>query len=360
MDFQDAMNLFLCPPGEGVYAVHTAKDKKRSLQQKLYGQIDSDKIKDIWRKSWKDLAENKVVVLGVCSDTGGGILRGANWGPLYLRESLWEEKLSFFDLGDIRSIPHLLHDKYLNEQTLVQCRQALYKSIKNDYPVSPLSITECFCRSFHHTYPDKKIFAIGGDHSVSYPLLKSYLEAKKKQGKRISLIHFDAHTDLMDERLGIDICFASWVSPLISEFTARNHVIQIGIRSSGQNKSFWEKNKGIKQYWASDLLKNGVEKSGEEIVDFLKKEKIDEVYVSFDIDVIDWEYAGATGTPEPGGLLPHQAVTLLDMFAQNFSITGADLVELAPFLRSPTSSPEPKTTLTTATAIARSLIEAME
>ncbi|MCY4524690.1 MAG: arginase family protein, partial [Halobacteriovoraceae bacterium] len=305
------MNSLLCPPGEGVYAVHTAKDKKKNLHQKLYGGNDPDKIRKSWQKSWNNLSKKKAVMLGICSDSGGGILRGANWGPLYLRESLLKEKLSILDLGDIRVVPHLLHDKYLNKQILMKCRKALYGSTDNNYPVAPLSITEYFCDAFYREHPDKRIFAIGGDHSVSYPLVKSYITAKKKQGKHVSLIHFDAHTDLMDERLGVDICFASWVSPIIPLLQKPDHVIQIGIRSSGQDKSYWEEKKGVKQYWISDVLKQGQEKIGEEIVTFLKKEKIDEIYVSFDIDAIDWEYAGATGTPEPGGLLPHQAITIL-------------------------------------------------
>ena len=53
--------------------------------------------------------------------------------------------------------------------------------------------------------------------SVSYPLTKAYLTAKKKQGKRAAIIHFDAHTDLLVERLGIDLCFGSWCTHILDD-----------------------------------------------------------------------------------------------------------------------------------------------
>ena len=106
-------------------------------------------------------------------------LRGANWGPLFLRSTLVEQQpqTSAFDLGDVRVIPHLLHDVYLNEQTISNCQSTVCRS-KSDYYVSPLSITEDVCDGFYANHPDKGIFGIGGDHSISYPLTKSYLKAK--------------------------------------------------------------------------------------------------------------------------------------------------------------------------------------
>ena len=74
---------------------------------------------------------------------------------------------------------------------------------------------------------------------LSYPLTKAYLKAKREQGKRTAIIHFDAHTDLLVERLGIDLCFGSWCTHILEFLPAPHHLIQFGIRSSGKPKSHW-------------------------------------------------------------------------------------------------------------------------
>ena len=229
-------------------------------------------------------------------------------------------------------IPHLLHDKYLNDATITNCRKALYDDKDSSLPVSPLSITEDFCDEFYRAFPEKGLFAIGGDHSVSYPLVKSYLKAKKDQGKKVALIHFDAHTDLLVERLGIDICFGSWVTHILDELPSRDMAFQFGIRSSGRPREHWESTFGVRQFWTKDINERGASDVVNEVIAKLKANNIEELYVSFDIDALDAHYAAATGTPEPDGLSPEQAVLIISELAKEFKITGADMVEIAPFL----------------------------
>ena len=105
----------------------------------------------IWEKSLNNISTEIPLILGIPSDNGGGIQRGANWGPLALREEILTEINSFQDLGDVRVIPHLLHDKYLNEKTIKICRQALYgRNLK--LPVSPLSIAEEALTQIYQTH----------------------------------------------------------------------------------------------------------------------------------------------------------------------------------------------------------------
>ena len=329
---RDKLTQCLCPPGNGVFTVNTAKERKEQLHQTIFGQATG--VEDLWKSSLDKLPDaSNAVILGVASDCGGGILRGANWGPLFIRSTLLESypELNAFDLGDIRVIPHLLSDKYLNEATLANCRKALYQDDQSDHCVSPLSITEDVLHDFYAAFPEKGIFGLGGDHSVSYPLTKAYLQAKKQQGKRTSIIHFDAHTDLLVERLGIDLCFGSWCTHILEDLPAPEHLIQVGIRSSGKPKSHWESTFGVKQHWAHEVKEFGVEKVIENILDQLAVQNIDEIYVSFDIDAIDDSYASATGTPEPDGLMPNEAMQILRAIAAKYPITGADMMEIAPF-----------------------------
>lgn len=358
----DRVFKYLCPPGNGVHTVHTAKEHKEKLHKKLYDTPKLPEVLAAWEESFKDLAKtNKPCLLGVTLDTGGGIQRGANWGPLFLRsEILQHAGKGFFDLGDTKTIPHLLHDKYLNEQTIKSCQQALYND-ENDLPVSGLSIAEDFCEHFYKNYPEKKILGLGGDHSVSYALVKPWINARRAMGKKVAIIHFDAHTDLMPHRLGIDVCFASWAYHMIELLEAPSDLIQLGIRSSGQNKAHWEETLGVQQFWADEFQEQ--QKIQEKIIKYLTDREIDELYISFDIDALDASYASATGTPETGGLAPHQCVQLINSLTDKFKVTGADLVEVAPFVKSSLATPlapEPDATLLSSKIILETFLEALK
>jgi agmatinase len=356
---------YMLPPGEGVYTVHTAAEKRLSLQRKMYGPevVKEKRVHKVWEESLsKTLPLAKTVILGICSDAGGGIQRGANWGPLFLREALINSKddLHAFDIGDVRVIPQLLHDKYLNEETMTNCRKFLYGDDHINLPVSPLSIAYDFAKNFHEQYPSKNLFMIGGDHSVSYPMVRAYLEAKKAQGKKVALVHFDAHTDLLEERMGIDICFGTWTSKILPFLESHDHLVQIGIRASAKERMHWEKKYGHKQIWANEVFDKGAGVVAGEVVTHLKKLNIEEIYISFDIDCLDASYAGATGTPEPGGLTPHEPMVIMQTLYENFKITGSDMVEIAPLVKSAEIKQiEPETTLLVASALSTFLIQAM-
>jgi agmatinase len=356
---------YLVPPGEGVFTVHTGAENRNRLQTKLYGEVavTEKRVRAIWEESLdKTLPLAKCVIFGIPSDSGGGIQRGANWGPLFLRDTLINsrEELNAYDIGDVRVVPHLLHDKYLNEETINKCRNALYGNEKVKLPVSPLSIAYDFAKDFHDQFPSKSIFMIGGDHSVSYPMVRAYLEAKKAQGKKVALVHFDAHTDLLEERLGIDICFGTWTSQIIPFLESPKHLVQVGIRSSGKDQAHWENKFGHTQIWAKDVFQKGASAIADQIVADLKALNVEEIYISFDIDCLDQTYAGATGTPEAGGLSPHEPMVIFQTLFESFKITGADMVEIAPFVKPHhVKQIEPETTLMVASSLSTFLIQAM-
>jgi agmatinase len=324
------LNHLLTLPGNGVFTVHSGKEKKEKLIKKYYNTTNPHKARLKWEKSIQNLDVKVPWILGIPSDNGGGIQRGANWGPLAIREKLKFTESHFVDLGDVRVIPHLLHDKYLNEKTITNCQKAIYGK-KNKLPVSPLSITEKLMDEIYKRYPHAKVLGLGGDHSVSYPLVHSWLNSRKNLSKA-AILHFDAHTDLLEKRLGIDLCFGTWAFHVLDHLFSRNHLLQIGIRSSGKNKKYWKQETGVEQFWARDVLKWGTEKTYQHIFKYFKKLNIEEIYVSFDIDALDIKYASATGTPEKKGLLPPDCATLIRLLSNDFKITGADLVEVAPYV----------------------------
>ena len=354
----------LCPPGAGVYTVNTAKDKKIALHRYLYQSIDSIAVNNKYKQTLSNFFETEqvssVAMIGICSDTGGGIQRGANWGPLFIREKIQQGNASkiYTDLGDVRVIPHLLHDKYLNEDTIKTCQKALYQR-EVDLPVSPLSIAHNALETIYTHKPSIRLFGLGGDHSVSYPLLKTYLSSKKQQGIKCGLIHFDAHTDLLKSRLGIDLCFGSWLTHVLADFECPSHIAQLGIRSTAKSKEHWQSTFGIKQYWANEIRQQGIEHFCHQIIESFKSKNIEEIYITFDIDALDSSIASATGTPEPEGLMLDDVLIAIALFRASFAITGADLVEVAPLVNPYHQINEPESTLLAAKRISEALLHAM-
>ncbi len=346
-------------PGSGVFTVNTGREKKERLTQAYYGTKDPEKARKKWLKTFEELSPEIPWVLGVPSDNGGGIQRGANWGPLVLRQELLPAKDLFFDLGDVRVIPHLLHDKYLNDETIRLCRKALYGKL-NRLPVSPLSIAEKVTADLYRKHPKARILGFGGDHSTSYPLVKAWLQSRKELGAA-AVLHFDAHTDLLDRRLGIDLCFGTWTFHILDDLRSRDHILQVGIRSSGKTKKHWKDTLGVEQIWAKDVQRWGVEKTYHKIRDHYLKLGIREIYVSFDIDALDEKYAAATGTPEKEGLLPTDCAVIIRKLSEDFEVTGADLMEVAPYVLPEGVAPRDQAaSLSVAGDIARLLLECLK
>lgn len=352
------MEKMCCPAGDGVYTVSTGGKIKQELQHLLYGPDNNFN----WLNHLKKFREAHLpCILGVPSDSGGGILRGANWGPLYCRKALYQKinPETVIDLGDVRVIPQLLTDATLNHETISACRMALYNSSDNHLPVSPLSITDYILTEIYGVKPKAKILALGGDHSVSYGLILPWIKSRRALGKRPAVLHFDAHTDLLQQRLGLDITFGSWAYHIIDELVDPGDLIQVGLRASKKDKKTWEKELGVHQFWADEIRHEGAHAIAKKINHILKP--LDELYITFDIDCIDALYVSATGTPEPNGVMPEEAYIILAEVLRFAKLTAADITEVAPFIRHdiPQSAPEPQSTLSIASEVAKMLLKGL-
>lgn len=156
---------------------------------------------------------------------------------------------------------------------------------------------------------------MGGDHFVTYPILRAYAE---KYGP-LSLVHFDAHPDTWDdtgEPLNHGTMFTRAVKQGIVD---PKHSAQIGIRTISDDV-------GFNIFNAPWVHENGVKA----LVDNVKEIVGDRpAYLTFDIDCLDPAYAPGTGTPVAGGLTSHQALSIIrDLGGINF--VGMDIVEVAP------------------------------
>lgn len=336
----------LVPPGMGVHTVHTGASWTAELHQSYYGTASPEQVKIQWQEQLKKMCTQAGnYLLGYASDTGAGIVRGSNWGPLALRRLLlelapeqhWNER----DFGDLKINPHLTSDTLLNPAAISDLRKAMYPQYQGvELPVSPLSQLAYFLKHYYAAAANSTgstsahcLTVLGGDHSLSYPAVKAWLDSRTDPTKAY-VIHFDAHTDLSSERLGVEHCFGTWAYHLSRHLPRPEQLIQLGIRSSGRPKEYWEQQLGIKQYWSQEIL-NSLQRVVEQVCEQLRKGQAQELYLSFDVDALDASYLSCTGTAELGGLAPHHICQLICAVKEMAPITGQDIVEYAPMIRSP-------------------------
>ncbi|MFM6991851.1 MAG: agmatinase [Rhodoferax sp.] len=168
---------------------------------------------------------------------------------------------------------------------------------------------------------------IGGDHSVTLPLLR----AARAQHGPLALIHFDAHCDTWSDHFGEPSGHGTWTYEAIQEgLVDRSKTVQIGIRSSGERAAReYVKDQGGAIYTARELRG----KDGAQLSDILKdiRTRIGDqpCYLTLDIDCLDPAFAPGTGTPEPGGMTSSQVMTFLEELAP-VNFVGMDCVEVAP------------------------------
>ena len=357
------LKLFLRPPGSGIYTVSSGREIALPLWKLIFKTTKESSVINQWQKNLHKITKAKIILIGIPSDCGAGYLRGANMGPLEIRKTLFKHKRflkwihhdDVLDIGDVIVIPQLLDDGMLNQKQIQRHRSFLYPHHADQkLPVSPLSILENAIQTIFTINPRAKIISLGGDHSISWPILKVYAQ---KLRRNFCVLHFDAHTDLLKSRLGVDYCFGTWAYHTNNLIGRNQKLVQVGIRRSGNSKSHWEKTLNVKQFWAKEILKNP-KKAQNEILSHLKSLAVSNVYISNDIDGTGMEYAAATGTAEPHGLTPKFVIDLIQKVGREFNIIGGDLVEVAPVLHL-NHSGEPQKTLRVSGQYISTTIQAM-
>ena len=359
----DRLRRILAPAGGGVPLFSTGKAAQQAVQRGLYGVSDDAAVARAHTDRLAALPGARVVLLGVPTDTGAGFVRGANQAPLAIRAHALSRGAplgpdpGLVDAGDVRVVPHLLADDMLSDEQVRACRAALYGDPQAPLPVAPLDMARAALDDVRVLAPEAVPIVLGGDHSVGWPAFAAAFEHARRTGRRVGLLHFDAHTDLLPHRLGVRICFATWAYHANELLERDGRLVQVGIRASGRDRAHWEGTLGVRQYWADEVAGRPVEAIVAEIVERFEARGVDRVYVSNDIDGTDPAFAAATGTPEPGGLAPEQVRGITRGVLARFPLCGADLVEVAPPLAHEAAG-EPDRTLATALAYLSDLVTA--
>jgi len=253
--------------------------------------------------------ELDVALLGIPFDGGTTYRPGARFGPRHVRQ---------------QSVLIRPWNPVLNLNPFMKYRIGDY----GDFSVNPLSIEDTFRRVEEQMQPllssGTRCVSVGGDHSLSLPLLRAIV---KKYGP-VALIQFDAHNDLWDQYFGCKYSHGTPFRRAIEEGLIRaGSFLQVGLRGqvySRHDFDFARKNK-VRMITAEEFHAGGLPLFRKQLAAFRGKR----VYVTLDIDCVDPAFAPGTGTPQVGGFTSAQIVDLVRAL-RGLRIVGCDLVEVSP------------------------------
>jgi agmatinase len=259
-----------------------------------------------------EVGKHEVAVLGAPFDMGTTYRAGCRFGPQAIRRisALYdsysvdmavdlEEELDLVDLGDVFVIPSNL------EKSFDQIDRAVSFVVgQGVFPV-----------------------VLGGDHSIGYPDVRAI--APYVDG-RVGIIHLDRHLDIQERDMDERMHTTPWFHATNIPNAPPSNLVQMGIGG------WYGSRPGVKVarerqttvLTITDIEEVGVEKAAEVALEVAWKDA-DAVYLSFDIDSVDAGFVPGTGSPEPGGLLPREALKLLRLIARE-GICGMEVVEVAP------------------------------
>jgi len=250
-----------------------------------------------------------VALLGIPYDGGVSYRSGARFGPRAVREQSslirpWNpvlkvhpfDRLRVADCGDVDIVPI----------SIERTHEAIERKI--DIVVAA----------------GARPLSIGGDHSITLPLLR----ALARRHGQLAVVHFDAHPDTWDEYFGSKLFHGTPFRRAIEEgIIDPKRMIQVGIRGPlyGPEDFAFHDEHGLEVLRIEPIKERGLPWAAER----LARLRGMPLYCSFDIDACDPAYAPATGTPEVGGLSAWEALSLVRALAGT-TLVGADVVEVCP------------------------------
>lgn len=238
----------------------------------------------------------KICLLGLAWDASSSYSRGPALAPAVINALLSSAASSPYSLSGM-SIEDCLADRRFPElpEDAEQARAVISNAVAE--------ILEA----------DMRPLSLGGDHSVTYPILRAMAE---RHGP-LNILHIDAHPDLYDALDGDRFSHACPFRRAVEDGCV-NRLVQVGIRSATPEQRVFAKERGIVMLEAGEWDR----------VPYA--ELVDPLYVSVDLDGIDPAFAPGVSHPEPGGLSSREAISLLGEIA--VAPVGADIVELNPEL----------------------------
>ncbi len=248
-----------------------------------------------------------IFVLGISWDKSSSYRLGALKGPNYIRNSTSSQIYnSFTETGiDLSQRWNVIDLGNIN--TAFEDLDKLITNIRD--------------RIVEHRSKEP-IFFLGGDHLVTYLCLHAL------NPKNTGIIYFDAHPDLYENYEGDKFSHAC-VLQRVFEYTdiMPHNLVQIGIRASTKPQRDFSEENGILVYSRKEAQKLELEKIKNQIKE--KLGHLEQIYVSFDMDVLDPAFAPGVGNPEPAGLSTSNIIDLIHEL-RGLPIKFFDIVEVNP------------------------------
>lgn len=252
-----------------------------------------------------------IAILGVPFDGGTSFRPGARFGPSAVREA-----------------SRLLRPGYHVELDVIPVEMAQVVDA-GDVACTPYNIGRAIEQIEEQALPllakDKRVIAIGGDHTIALPMLR----AVNKIHGPVALLHFDAHLDTWDTYFDEPVTHGTMFRRAFEEgLLIEDKSMHVGIRGPVYDKDDFLRDHefGFQIIRSTDIDDIGVAAAIQKVRDRLGDTP---VYLSVDIDVLDPAFAPGTGTPEMGGLHSRELLRLIRGL-NGINIVGADVVEVAP------------------------------
>lgn len=257
----------------------------------------------------RDVAGLDVGLLGIPFDGGTSYRPGSRFAPREIRQ-------------------HSSLIRPYNPALQVSPFEVLRVADVGDVDVNPIGIEDTFTRVEQAVGAllDANVLplCVGGDHSLSLPLLRALV---RRHGP-VGMVHVDSHQDMWEEYFGNKYFHGTPFRRAVEEgLLDTKRVIQIGIRGPVYAEADFDfaRRNGIRWVTAPQLAREGLEWA----IDQLRVVRGGPVYLSFDIDGVDPAFAPGTGTPEVGGLTSREALGLVRALV-GVPLVGADVVEVSP------------------------------
>ena len=169
-----------------------------------------------------------------------------------------------------------------------------------------------------------KVIFLGGDQSITYPLVKSFMDYCENYDKEPCLIVFDAHPDVMNFSEDGLPTNEEWLRGLVKYGFPSENILLVGIR-----KKTLEENTFLKKYKIQTFMMGNLSEDLRETCDTIMEfSNGKELYVSIDIDVVDPSFAPSTAKPESGGLTSRELIYLIKRINKIKNLRAVDLTEI--------------------------------
>jgi agmatinase len=233
---------------------------------------------------------SKILIQGIKFDEKSSFQRGPALAPPLIREALYSDSSNMFAENGVSIKDIVIEDK-------------------GDFEIAEYFDIETI--TANHLKQNGKVFTLGGDHSITFPVIKAHHEKYPV----LDILHIDAHADLYDNFEGDKYSHACPFARIMENgFAVR--LVQVGIRTLNTHQAEQADKFGVEIHQMKDLDLSSIPKFENPL------------YISLDMDGFDPAFAPGVSHYEPGGLSSRQVIGLIQSI--DTEVIGADIVEYNP------------------------------